>query len=72
MTKRLIDIDDRLLESAQLALGASTYKETVAWALERSVSERGMPSDETAQTLAAFSRATIDLGDPTIMDAAWK
>ena len=70
MTKRLIEIDDRLLEAAQSALGAATYKETVRRALERVVGDhRG---GDTAAALAAFAQATADLSDPEVMDQAWR
>jgi Arc/MetJ family transcription regulator len=35
MTKRLVDIDDRVLRAAQRELGTSTIKATVNGALER-------------------------------------
>lgn len=70
MTKRLIEIDDRLLEAAQAALGATTYKETVTRALERVVGDR--PGEETADVLRAFAEATADLADPEVMDRAWR
>jgi len=42
MTKRLVDIDDDLLERATSALGSRTIKDTVTRALQRLV------DDETA------------------------
>lgn len=72
MTKRLIDIDDRLLETAQMALGAATYKETVARALEQVVAARQRAREEIAHLLQSFSEATADLGNHEIMDSAWR
>jgi hypothetical protein len=62
--------DDRLLEAAQSALGAATYKETVTRALERVV--RDQRSEDTVATLRAFADATADLADPEVMDNAWR
>jgi len=71
VTKRLIDVDDRLLQAAREALGVETYKETVNRALERVVAQH--PSDvDTASALRAFADATIDLADPEVMSAAWR
>ena len=39
MTKRLVDIDDRLLEQAQVATGASKIRASVDVALRRVVGE---------------------------------
>ncbi len=72
MTKRLIEIDDRLLESAQVVLGTQTYKDTVSEALERVVAERSRARDDVSAVLKSFARATTDLSDPEVMDAAWR
>ena len=72
MTKRLIDIDDRLLLAAQAALGAETFKETVRVALEQAISRRGRVGTPTSSLLANFAAATRDLSDPEVMDAAWR
>jgi Arc/MetJ family transcription regulator len=39
MTKTLLDLDEKLLAEAGVALGATTKKETVTLALERVVDE---------------------------------
>ncbi|MGQ0744478.1 MAG: type II toxin-antitoxin system VapB family antitoxin [Acidimicrobiales bacterium] len=72
MTKRLIDIDDRLLHSAQTALGTTTYKETVRQALEGVLAERRQGVDDVTALLRAFSSAITDLSDPEVMAAAWR
>lgn len=65
MTKRLIDIDDALLERAQRALGANSMSATVRQALER-VSEAD-PGDAYLEVLASLP----DL-DPTARGSAWR
>ena len=42
MTKRLVEIDDRLLEQARAATGASTIRATVEAALRRVVGEEAV------------------------------
>ncbi|MGH8933545.1 MAG: type II toxin-antitoxin system VapB family antitoxin [Egibacteraceae bacterium] len=71
MTKRLIDVDDRLLQAAREALGVETYKETVNRALERVVAQQPSNAD-TASVLRAFADATVDLADPEVMTTAWQ
>ena len=46
VTKRLFDIDDELLEAAQVSLGTSTMTETVREALRRAAE----PLDSVAPT----------------------
>jgi Arc/MetJ family transcription regulator len=41
VTKRLIDVDDNLLERARAVFGTQTLKDTVNAALAAAVSERG-------------------------------
>lgn len=71
MTKRLIDVDDRLLHAAREVLGVETYKDTVNRALERVVTQQPGNVD-TASALRAFADATLDLADPEVMSAAWR
>lgn len=71
VTKRLVDIDDGLLESAQLVLETTTYKETVNRALAE-VSTRRPAGGLTAEMLADFAEATKDLRDPEVRAAAWR
>jgi Arc/MetJ family transcription regulator len=72
MVKRLVDIEDSLLEQARDALGTSTIKETVAAALRQAVrsSQRRARLDDRA--LQRFSSAAADLGDENVMAAAWQ
>lgn len=68
MTKRLVDIDDDLLDAARTALGAKTMKETVNSALAEVVAaelrrrhlRRLVESDGT------------DLDDDEVMANAWR
>jgi Arc/MetJ family transcription regulator len=72
MTKRLIDIEDNLLEQARKALRTNTIKETVTTALQQAVrsSQRRKHVDEAG--LEHFAAAAADLGDPEVMTAAWR
>jgi Arc/MetJ family transcription regulator len=72
MVKRLVDIEDGLLEQAREALGTSTIKETVTAALRQAVrsSQRRARLDDVA--LQRFSSAAADLGDENVMAAAWQ
>lgn len=65
VTKRLIDIDDDLLDRARVALGAESISATVRQALER-VSQAD-PGASYLDALAALS----DL-DPADRSAAWR
>jgi Arc/MetJ family transcription regulator len=72
MTKRLIEIEDGLLEQARQALGTQTIKDTVTTALRQVVdsTERHTRLDDAA--LERFAAATADLGDDDVMAAAWR
>ncbi len=72
MAKRLVDVEDSLLERAREALGTSTVEETVAAALRRAVlsGQRRDRVDDAA--LQRFSDAAADLGNETVMAAAWQ
>ncbi|MEI2699467.1 MAG: type II toxin-antitoxin system VapB family antitoxin [Microthrixaceae bacterium] len=52
MTKRLIDVDDGVLASAQARLGTATIKETVNTALRRVADDRSADLAEALQVLA--------------------
>lgn len=65
VTKRLIDIDDALLERAQRALGADSMSATVRQALER-VSEAD-PGDAYLAALASLPEL-----DPATRGEAWR
>lgn len=68
MTKRLIDIDDDLLDEARSVLGADTMKSAVNRALAQVV--------ETERRRAHLVRLTtmrgLDLDDAEIMAEAWR
>ena len=72
MAKRLVDIEDGLLEQAREALGTSTIKDTVAAALRQAIrtSQRRVRLDDSA--LQRFSNLAADLGDENVMAAAWR
>lgn len=71
LTKRLVDIDDEVLERARRALGTHTLKDTVNRSLEHAASEahRGVV---TTEDLTAFAAAAKDLGNPEVMARAWE
>ena len=62
VTKRLFDIDDELLEAAQVSLGTSTMTETVREALRRAA--EGDPGDTYVQLLASL--------EPVDRASAWR
>ena len=67
MTKRLVDIDDTLLTSAQELLGAETMKETVNRALEEVIN-----LDRRRRfLLRAGNGDGLDLG-PEATGSAWR
>jgi Arc/MetJ family transcription regulator len=70
MTKRLVDIDDEILEEARRALGTTTLKDTVNESLRVTV-RASMRRDLTQQDIERFVKATADLRDPEIMTGAW-
>jgi Arc/MetJ family transcription regulator len=72
VTKRLIDVDDDILESARHALGTDTIKDTVNSALRASVqaAERRQRVDVAA--LKRFAEASRDLLDDDVMNDAWR
>jgi Arc/MetJ family transcription regulator len=72
VTKRLIDVDDDILESARHALGTDTIEDTVNSALRASVqaAERRQRVDVAA--LKRFAEASRDLLDDDVMNDAWR
>ncbi len=68
MTKRLVDIDDAVLERAREVLGTVTLKDTVNTALAESVQARDR---SVGFDLEAFAEVTQDLSNPEIMAGAW-
>lgn len=71
MTKRLVDIDDEVLDEARRILGTTTLKETVNTALAESV-RSGRRRSVTASDLARVGEMLADLGDPEVMARAWE
>ena len=71
MTKRLVDIDDDLLEQARLQLGTKTLKDTVNAALQETV-QAARRRTITHEDLRIFADAARDLGDPQVMAKAWE
>ncbi|MGH9277581.1 MAG: type II toxin-antitoxin system VapB family antitoxin [Acidimicrobiales bacterium] len=68
MTKRLVDIDDDLLEEATSLLGASTMKEAVHRALESVVlAERRRRHADRLETMRG-----LDLDKAEVMSGAWR
>lgn len=69
VTKRLVDIDDEVLEAARSLLGTRTLKDTVNESLRRTVAAAG-PAPEIDWD--AFTAASVDLDDPEVMRGAWE
>jgi Arc/MetJ family transcription regulator len=68
MSKRLVDIDDGLLDEATQVLGASTMKETVNRALEEVV----LASRRRRHAARLTAMEGLDLDDPDVMSGAWR
>ncbi|MDH4117227.1 MAG: type II toxin-antitoxin system VapB family antitoxin [Acidimicrobiia bacterium] len=68
MAKRLVDIDDALLDEATRILGAATMKEAVNRSLEEVVlaARRRRHADRLA------TMDGLDLDDPQVMAGAWR
>lgn len=71
MTKRLVDIDDEILDEARRVLHTTTLKDTVNEAL-RATAESGSRRKITKEDLEAFVEASEDLRNPEIMARAWE
>ena len=70
MTKRLVDIDDEILEEARHALGTTTLKDTVNQSLRTAVREHRR-SQITREDLRRVGELLLDLSDPDVMAKAW-
>lgn len=68
MSKRLVDIDDDLLEEATALLGAATMKEAVNRSLEAVVLLARRR--DHAERLARMQG--LDLDEPRVMSGAWR
>lgn len=68
MSKRLVDIDDGLLDEAAAILGAATMKETVNRSLESVVltARRRRHADRLENMTG------LDLAKPKVMSGAWR
>lgn len=71
MTKRLVDIDDAVLDEARRVLGTSTLKDTVNASLRDTVQSAHRRAISEAD-VARFVEATEDLRDPVVMARAWE
>jgi len=68
VTKRLVEIDDDLLEEATAILGASTMKEAVNRSLEAVVlAKRRQLHADRLQAMR-----DLDLAKPRVMSGAWR
>ena len=72
MTKRLIDVDDDVLEAAKRVLGTDTIKDTVNSALRASVQAAERRQRLDAAALKRFAEASRDLLDEDVMADAWR
>ena len=71
MTKRLVDVDDDVLEAARRALGTATIEDTVNSALRASVEAAGRRHLDVAAP-KRFAEASRDLRDDNVMAGAWR
>ena len=72
MTKRLIEIEDGLLEKARDVLGTATIRQTVATALEEAIRSGERRRNLSDGALTKFAAASNDLADEDVMGAAWR
>lgn len=71
MTKRLVDMDDDLLNAAQAVAGERTIKGTVKMALELLVSEQQRTERDLHERWSELGDALADLQDDDVMGRAW-
>lgn len=72
MTKRLIDLDDQLVEHAQEVSGQPTLKATVSLALEMLVTEHSRREASLRAQWATLDESLLaNLHDPDIERQAW-
>ena len=67
MTKKLIEIDDNLLDEAKAILGTSTQRETVNRALDEVVRRR-----QRQDFMDLLTSGQLDLADAEVMRGAWR
>ena len=70
MTKRLIDVDDDVLEEARRLLGTTTLKDTVNRSLQQTVTAERRRA-VTPESLQRVGRLLEDLDNPEVMAKAW-
>ena len=68
MTKKLVDIDETALASAQEMLGAATMKETV----NRALVEVARAAERRAHLLRLAGMVGLELDDDEVMSGAWR
>jgi Arc/MetJ family transcription regulator len=68
VSKRLVDIDDELLDEATAVLGASTMKDAV----NRSLEEVVLAARRRRHAARLHAMRDLDLGDPEVMAGAWR
>ena len=68
MSKRLVDIDDDLLDEASVVLGTSTMKQTV----NRSLEEVVLAARRRRHADRLESMRDLDLAKPRVMSGAWR
>jgi len=71
MTKRLVDIDDEVLDEAKRALGTTTLKDTINSSLRESVAA-ARRREITKEDLQRVGELLTDRGDPEVMAKAWE
>jgi Arc/MetJ family transcription regulator len=67
VTKKLIDLDEKLLAEAKEILGASTQRETVTRALDDVVRRH-----RRREYVDLLTSGQFDLADPKTMAGAWR
>lgn len=72
MTKRLVEIDDTLLDEARAATREETITGTVTAALRLAVEQMQRKEEELRQRWAEVAPLMKDLHNPEIMDGAWR
>lgn len=68
MTKRLVDVDDDLLEQARSTLNTGTMKETVNVALAEAVNA----ALRRSHIQRLIDREGLDLADADVMAGVWR
>ncbi|MDP3971795.1 MAG: hypothetical protein Q8P61_02645 [Candidatus Nanopelagicales bacterium] len=69
MTKRLVDVDDDLLQAAQIAMGTTGLKDTVNEALSVAGAESVQRLDEIRRSFAAAASVPFTEAD---REDAWR